>query len=134
MKGILKVSLAVLAGVVLLGAPAFAHHGSNSSYDMNKTITVKGTVTEWVWANPHCQLFFDVKDDKGNIVHWAAETNSPGVLARAGWERTSFKVGDQITVSMNPSLANSPVGLITRVVLANGQVVGRGAGGSPSPN
>src|SRR5262249_35188188 len=67
--------LLLVAFLFLLLSPSFmlAHHGSGISYDMSKSITLSGTVTEFVWSNPHCQLFFDVKDDKGNIVHWGGE-------------------------------------------------------------
>jgi len=74
-----------------LCATLSAHHGTNASYDLSKQVTMQGTVTEFIWTNPHCQLFFDVKDDKGNLVHWAGETNSPGVLQQAGWSKRIMK-------------------------------------------
>src|ERR1700730_12108857 len=64
-------ALGILAAPVTL----FAHHG-NAIYDESKAVTVKGVVTEWVWANPHCLLEFDVKDDKGQSVHWTAEVRN----------------------------------------------------------
>ena len=53
-------------------SPIFAHHGSHVSYDTQKSVVLKGTVTEFVWSNPHSQIYFDVKDDKGNAVNWGA--------------------------------------------------------------
>ena len=66
--------LVVLVGLFAISVPVFAHHG-NASYDYAKTITVKGTVTQWVWLNPHCLLKFDVKNDKGEFEHWVTEAS-----------------------------------------------------------
>jgi hypothetical protein len=84
---------------------------------------VTGTVTLFTWANPHCYITFDVKDEQGNIVKWAAEMNSPTVLRNAGWSRTTLKPGDQLTISMNPSKAGTTVGVVDRSkpVLVNGK-------------
>ena len=98
------VALLTLSGSVL------AHHGTGASYDSSKPTELKGTVTEFVWSNPHCQLYFNVKDEKGNIVEWAAELNSPGVLQTQGWTRNMFKAGDEIVITVHPSKAGTPVG------------------------
>ena len=68
-------------GLLILSAPALAHHG-NAAYDLANPITLQGTVTEFVWSNPHVQIYFDVKDDKGKLVHWASETVSPGTAGQ----------------------------------------------------
>jgi hypothetical protein len=115
-------NIPLMAGVGLMVAfPIFAHHGTNASYDLSKQATLTGVVTEFVWTNPHCQLFFDVKDDKGNVVHWAGETNSPGVLQQAGWSKRIMKPGDQITITLSPSKAGTPVGVVRKIVLPDGQ-------------
>jgi Family of unknown function (DUF6152) len=70
-------------------APAgalWAHHG-NSAYDETARVPIKGTVIEFIWTNPHSQIYVDVKDGAGKVVHWGIETNSPGILTRAGWTR-----------------------------------------------
>jgi len=108
-------------GLLMMAFPIFAHHGTNASYDLSKQVTLTGVVTEFVWTNPHCQLFFDVKDDKGNVVHWAGETNSPGVLSQAGWNKRIMKPGDQITITLSPSKAGTPVGVVRKIVLPDGQ-------------
>ena len=74
-----------IAGVVMLSISAFAHHGTNISYDHAHPITFKATVTEFRFSNPHAQIFFDVKDEKGNIVHWNGELTNPSNLARNGY-------------------------------------------------
>ena len=99
---------------------SFAHHG-NAAFDSSKRETVKGTVVGWLWANPHCILTFDAKDDKGNIVRWAAEATIPSDMAKRGWSRNSFKPGDEVTVTLTPAKNGRPVGRIEHVILANGQ-------------
>jgi uncharacterized protein DUF6152 len=118
----------LLVGLVMGCVPMLAHHGTNASYDLAKNVTLKATVTEFVWSNPHCALFFDVKDDQGNVVHWVGETNSPGVLLRAGWTRKIMQPGDQITITVHPSKAGTATGVIQTVVLPDGKVLERGAG------
>src|SRR5437660_1650102 len=116
----LSVSLAI-AGGLLLSTSVLAHHGSGISYNMSKSITLTGTVTEFVWSNPHCQLFFDVKDDQGTVVNWGGELGSPTVLKKAGYSRTEFKAGDRITVTGRPSKFTSTVMLPMKIVFADGR-------------
>src|ERR1700740_2638637 len=116
---------ALIAASVVICCPLLAHHGTNASYDLTKQVTLAATVTEFVWSNPHCQIYFDVKDEQGNLVHWAGETNSPGVLARDGWNRKIIKPGDQITITVSPSKANTPVGVVRKIVLSDGKVLTR---------
>jgi hypothetical protein len=118
---------AVTIGLVILSIPAFAHHG-NAAYDLEKPITLKGNVTEFVWSNPHVQIYFDVKDGKGKVVHWASETVSPGLLARAGWNKDELKAGDEITITLGPAKNGAPIGYALKIVLANGKelILGQG--------
>ena len=114
----------VAAGVLLMGVPAAAHHGTGT-YDSSKSVTLTGVVTEFAFTNPHAALFFDVTDAAGKTVNWAIEMNSPGVLRRAGWTKATFKAGDRITITVRPAKAGTPVGLINRSqpVVVNGQEV-----------
>src|SRR5437762_8777819 len=104
----------VVLGTVVFSLPVSAHHGTNISYDHDKPVTLNGTVTEFVFSNPHAQLYFDVKDDKGNVAHWGGELNSPFNLKRDGWTKTSFKPGDQIRLTVFPSKQGAPVGVVDR--------------------
>ena len=113
----------ILGCALTLSLPVFAHHG-NSSLDTGKKVTVKGTVTQWLWANPHCWLKVDVKDDSGNVVNWVAETNNAADMMEKGWSKQSFKVGDQVTVTLEPVKNGKPAGRIIDVVLPNGQTLG----------
>ena len=112
----------MLVGLFTVSAPVFAHHG-NASYDYEKTVTLKGTVTNWLWSNPHCLLRFDVKDDKGEVRHWVTETSGPVDMLRIGWGANSFKAGDEITIDVMPSKNGTPVGRIRQVTLSDGTVL-----------
>jgi len=115
-----------IAILLLAGGTARAHHG-NSAYDEEHTITIAGTVTEFIWSNPHCQFFVDVKDDKGHVVNWAIESQSPGIMRRNNWTRTSLKTSDQISVTLNAAKNGAPVGFSGnqsgKVVFADGRVL-----------
>ena len=123
MTKIVFIAPLVAALAVIGSATLVAHHGA-ASFDTEKEVTLKGAVTEWTWANPHCFLKFDAKDDTGMVRNWAVETGNPTDISPRGWRRTSFKAGDQITVTLQPVKNGAPVGRIRRVVLANGQTLG----------
>jgi uncharacterized protein DUF6152 len=112
----------ILLGFLAVSVPLFAHHGA-AAYDTTKKITLKATVTEWFWANPHCFLKFDAKDEKGNVVHWAVEASNPADMVNLGWSKESFKPGDEVTVTFEPVKNGQPIGRIEQVVLASGQVL-----------
>jgi Family of unknown function (DUF6152) len=122
-----KLKAGILAAVAFfaVSVPLFAHHG-NAAYD-GKTVTVKGTVTAWMWTNPHTFLKFDAKDDKGTVVHWIGEYNAPSTLVNFGFTAKTFKPGDEITVTMTGMAKNgSPVGRVVKVVLPDGQEMSMG--------
>lgn len=110
---------------LVVSVSLFAHHG-DAIYDLNaKNITVKGTVTEWVWANPHCVLRFDVNDN-GQVAHWVAETTAPPSLIQRGWTKQSLKPGDQVSVTVLPVKNGRSVGRLIEVVFPDGQKLPRG--------
>lgn len=96
-----KGAAALLMGALALSAPALAHH-SFAMFDGSKTRTLRGTVTEFRWANPHVALFVQAEGQSGADGVWALEMTSPGNLRRLGWSRTTVKPGDKVTVSFNP--------------------------------
>jgi hypothetical protein len=107
-------------GVLLMSVPLAAHHGA-AALDTGKEITLKGTVTEWIWSNPHCFLQFDAKDDSGTVRNWAVETQNPTTMTQRGFSRTLFKAGDEVTVIIEPVKNGQPIGRLLTVVMANGQ-------------
>jgi hypothetical protein len=118
-NNILAVSIAAV-GVLLVSVPLVAHHGA-AALDTGKEVTLKGTVTEWIWSNPHCFLQFDAKDDAGTVRNWAVETQNPTAMTQRGWSRTAFKAGDEVTVTFEPVKNGQPIGRLLTVVLPNGQ-------------
>lgn len=115
------------AGFLTISVATFAHHGTFVSYDTSKPITMKATVTEFHFTNPHMQLYFDVKDDKGNVTHWSGEGPDPAVLVQAGWGRkrtqTALAPGAEITITVNPARNGKPVGEVSKVVTAEGETI-----------
>jgi DNA/RNA endonuclease YhcR with UshA esterase domain len=85
-------------GLVLAAAPVMAHHSFAAEYDSKKPVTIKGIVTKVDWMNPHVYFYLDVKDEKGDITNWALEMGPPTLLQKAGWSRTTMKVGDEVIV------------------------------------
>jgi hypothetical protein len=116
-KSLVVVAFGVAMTVACL--PGLAHHGA-AAYDVTKTVTIKGTVKQWNWTNPHCLLFIDTTDDAGQAVHWILETQNPLSMSNLGWSGDSFKPGDQITVRATPAKNGRPIGLVVDIVLANG--------------
>jgi hypothetical protein len=107
--------LALLGVVALLGTSArvFAHHGS---------------VTELLLLNPHVQLHFDVKNEKGQVESWQAELTAPQRLKRAGWTKDTLKPGDTITVTGAPARDGKHTLWIQKVIGPDGEPMNLGAG------
>lgn len=112
-------ALGLMICLFALGEPVFAHHG-NAEFQSN-VLTVQGTITRFVWGNPHSIIFFDATGDKGNIRHWSCESVQPALLHRAGWTRDSLKPGDKVTILLHPGKSGNPVGDLVKVILADGQ-------------
>jgi hypothetical protein len=123
MKRKFPILLFLMASFLIFSPSLFAHHG-NAAYDDRAPVTFKGTVTDFLWVNPHVQIYLDVKNDQGEVVHWGCETVSPSKLFRSGWTRDVLKSGDQVTVTVFPAKSHAPIGLIRKVVLANGKELG----------
>ena len=102
-----------------------AHHG-NAAFDTSKRINIKGTVVGWLWANPHCVLTFDAKNDQGNVIHWAGEATSPSDMTKNGWSKNLLHPGDEVTVTLTPAKNGRPIGRIEKVVLADGRALSSG--------
>jgi hypothetical protein len=128
---IVAVSIAVLS-VPWVSVSLVAHHGA-AALDTGKEITLKGTVTEWIWSNPHCFLQFDAKDDSGTVRNWAVETQNPTTMTQLGFSRTLFKAGDEVTATLEPVKNGQPIGRLLTVVLANGQKLVAAPPTTPAP-
>ena len=90
---------ACIAGLSLATGSVLAHHGRGSMFDMQKQVTLKGTVSEVAWRNPHVVIYMDVKDESGAVKNYRIEMGPPYALARGGWKRDTLKIGDKVTVT-----------------------------------
>src|SRR5262245_32900541 len=123
MKGKLALLTASLATVLIVTAPALAHH-SFSMFDMTKDVAYKGTIVEYKWVNPHVHLTLQVDADSGDpstAGTWDIEGASTNIMARQGWTRASFKAGDQITVVAHPLKDGSKGASMFYVILPDGK-------------
>ena len=120
-RRIFRVLLTV--GALLISTSALAHHGRASIFDTKKETTLKGTVTELVWSNPHVQIGIEVIDAKakGTRREWFLEMSSTSIMSTRGWTRKSLKVGDTVTVTFHPGLRGALTGDLLKVVFADGR-------------
>ena len=123
MRTALLLSLMVSA----LAIPASAHH-STAMFDQTESMTLKGTVRELQWTNPHSwiQVVADGKE-------WSIECGSPNTMSRQGWTRSSLKPGDPVTILMRPMNDGTAAGMLVTATLQDGKVLGSGASGPPPP-
>ena len=119
-----KLIVILCAAVVLLlvAGPMFAHHGA-AAYDTSQNTTLKGTVVEFDFINPHCQLFINVTDESGEMVKWDGEFTNPGTLHRRGWTKDMFKPGDQITMIGNRAKNGANVLRVLKLQMSDGKVI-----------
>jgi len=110
----------LVVGFLAASFPLFAHHG-NASYDTEKTVTVKGAVTEYIWANPHVFLKVDAKDESGTTVHWVIEAQNIVAQSELGWSNVMFKPGDQVMIDVTPVKNGRPIGRFRGRIVINGQ-------------
>jgi hypothetical protein len=122
-----------LAAAGSIALPALAHH-SFAMFDQTKQVSLKGTVKEFQWTNPHAFIHVEITAEGGTKETWDIELNSPNNLKRQGWSSSSVKVGDKVTLVANPlrDLAHKG-GLFVAVTLADGTILGDAtrAGGGP---
>lgn len=118
--------LSLVPGLLLVCSASLAHHG-NASFDTEHSVTLKATITSFVWTNPHSQIYFDVKDEKGRVTHWSCEAAQPALLHRAGWTRNSLKPGDHVTIVAHVAKSGAPVAYLQKIILADGEELKLGA-------
>lgn len=121
----------VLCTLLGVASAAWGHH-SFAMFDLEKQVTVEGTVKEFQWTNPHCWLQVMVPDGKGGTQEWSFEMGAMGMLARTGWKSSTVKPNDKVTVLMNPLKSGAPSGRLLKVTLPDGRVMGPG-GNAPPP-
>jgi hypothetical protein len=107
-KSVAVIPLAL--AIIVSAMPVLAHHGTAASYDQKKVLVLKGTVSEFLWRNPHCALFVDVKEESGNVVNYSIEMFSPSLMVGRGYTKNVLKRGDEVTIEVHPSLAGTTSG------------------------
>jgi hypothetical protein len=123
--------VAVLAAAVGAAAPAVAHHSFAVHFVADRLITVRGTVEEFTFRNPHGVLLLTAKAEGGADQQWKIETNSPNILRRRGWTETSIKAGDVVTIEGYPARDGSNFMRVYRVTYDDGREL---VGQRPDPN
>jgi Family of unknown function (DUF6152) len=126
LRGILLAGFSLLLTTV----PLLAHH-SFTMFDMTKSITLAGTVTDFQWTNPHVYIEIDVPNDKGAVNHWSIEMGSPSILIQSGWKFKSLHKGDKVTLVINPLKNGQPGGFLAKATLPDGRTLGNGPGREP---
>ena len=126
--------VALAVGLLIASRPVAAHHGAAAfENDPAKRLVLKGVVTQWIWANPHTFLQFDVKRDDGQVVHWVVEASNPPDMQNRGWTNKSFTAGDEVTVTVRPVKSGAPVGSIIQVQFADGHMLSAVNGNAGAP-
>ena len=115
--------LAAALAVVAAGVPAQAHH-SFAMFDLQKQVTVSGTVRQFQWTNPHAYIQLVAKDASGNDVEWSMEMGAPMYLYARGWRPRSLRAGMRINVTLNPLRNGRPGGVVRDVTTADGKAIG----------
>lgn len=122
MKAKLLVPALFFLVLAVVAVPIFAHHGT-AAFDVTKMVTVKGTVTDFQFVNPHVQIYWDVKNEKGEVEKWQGELTAPNKLIRAGWSKHTLKPGDEITATGNAAQGGQHVMWIRKLVGPTGEAL-----------
>ncbi len=117
--GLLVIS-STIASNSIFSSPNPAHHGT-AVYDTTKLSTLKGTVTDYQFINPHSEIYLDVKGDSGKVAKWILEAGSGTSMSRKGWTRNLLKPGDQITAIGNRAKNGSNTMRLSKIALADGK-------------
>ena len=116
----LGLCLALLFAALLVSSPILAHHGE-TNYDTDKLVTIKATVTQFEFINPHVQITMEVKNDKDEIEKWVCEARSPAMLVRnGGWDKNTLKTGDVITATGFRAKNGANILRLKKIVLSDG--------------
>ena len=122
MKKIFATAL-IAAGLAFGTAQWAAAHHSHAMFDTSREVTIAGTVTSFVYRNPHVFLYVDVKGDNGEVKGWSVEMSNIANMERRGIYRSTFKLGDQVTVKVNPLRDGRAGGNYTSVTTADGKTL-----------
>jgi Family of unknown function (DUF6152) len=124
LRRLLAISALAAVGLLSFSNSAFAHHGA-ATWGTTET-TMKGTVVEYRWANPHVMLIWNTSDSEGKVVKWTGELASiESMMADDAWTKATFKPGDELILTVRPSKAGTPTSVIDQITRADGSVAMR---------
>ena len=124
-------ALALTVTVLLMSPGAGIAHHSDAAYATTSIVLKNVTITKFTWVNPHGVLSFDVRDEKGQIIHWNAEFGSPSAMSLLGWTRNTVTVGEVADIEMFPSKNGAPVGRLAKISYPDGKVLNYRVGRQP---
>lgn len=134
MKTKLAPPLLAVIGLLLATLPVVAHHSFYAEFDADKPFKGTGAVTKVEWENPHAWFYVDVRDEAGKITNWGFELGSPNLLIRAGWTRSTLKIGDVVAVEASRAKNGANIANAKSVVLnRTGQKLFTGSSQGPTP-
>jgi hypothetical protein len=119
----MKTTLALILTVSAVAVTGLSAHHSHAMFDTSREVTITGTVSNFVYRNPHVFLYVDVKGDNGQVQEWAVEMSNISNMERRGIFRSTFKSGDTVTVKINPLRDGRPGGNYTSVTTAEGKTL-----------
>jgi len=115
--------LILIAALWVLAAPALAHHGRGATYDTKRQVSLKGTVAEILWRNPHIVIYVDAPDESGKVVRWTIEHSNITTLAQLGYGRNTLRAGQDVTAVVFPGADGTPKGLLAKIVFPDGREI-----------
>jgi hypothetical protein len=121
------------AALLSAAVPLFAHHSFSAEYDIDKPVTLKGTLTRIDWINPHGWIAIDVKGPDGKVENWSVEFGSPSALLHRGLRKTDFSLGIEVTVKGYQAKSGKPVVNGVSVTLPDGRNLYTGSSGNGGP-
>ena len=113
----------VIAGALLAGAPASAHHSLASQFDEGKALTLQGVITKVDWVNPHVYVYIDVKGKDGAAEQWSLETLPPGTLRKGGLRSDMLGRGQAVTILGYHARNGSNLAFLRKITFADGREV-----------
>jgi len=120
-------------GFLLMATPVPAHHSFSAEFDIERPITLQGTLTELEWINPHGWIHMDVTDTDGNVTNWAIEMGNPTALLRRGLRQSDFPSGIEFVVDGYMAKDGTPTANGITVTFVDGRNFFAGSSGTGAP-